>query len=275
MLDKDKGAPLVSILRNRVSSIELPVSSIQYRVSSIQKRASNIEHRAAMTTTTDSSGDHWVRMRFKRNKVWVATDPGGTPLAPGGRARIKYQLDQDQDYRVRAEDLRDLDGPAPKSAAEPSAPRRSGRRTASGPAATDPDDGRVIHVYTDGASSGNPGPSGIGVVLRCGDQRKEISEYIGIATNNIAELLAIAKGLAAVKNRRMPVRVYTDSSYAHGVLTLNWKPKKNLDLIAAVRRTLAGFADLRVIKVPGHCGVEDNERADRLAVAAIRTGGRG
>lgn len=230
-----------------------------------------------MTTTTDSSGDHWVRMRFKRNKVWVAADPQGTPLTAGGRARIKYQLDQDQDYRVRAEDLRALDGPTPEpEASKPAAATSSRRSVPRAPAiALKHDDYGVIHVYTDGASSGNPGPSGIGVVLRCGDQCKEISEYIGIATNNIAELMAIEKGLAAVKNRRLPVRVYTDSSYAHGVLTLNWKPKKNLDLIAAVRRTMADFADLRVIKVPGHCGVEDNERADRLAVGAIRTGGSG
>ncbi len=226
-------------------------------------------------TTTDSAGNHWVRMRFKRNKVWVASDPQGTPLTAGGRARIKYQLDQDQDYRVRAEDLRALDGPAPEPEPKPTVDKSPRRSVPQAPTIKlNQDDYGVIHVYTDGASSGNPGPSGIGVVLRCGDQRKEISEYIGVATNNIAELLAIEKGLAAVKSRRLPVIVYTDSSYAHGVLTLNWKPKKNLDLIAAVRRTMADFADLRVIKVPGHCGVEDNERADRLAVAAIRRGAK-
>jgi ribonuclease HI len=43
---------------------------------------------------------------------------------------------------------------------------------------------RVVHVYTDGASSGNPGPSGIGVLLRYGGHEKEVSTYIGIATNN-------------------------------------------------------------------------------------------
>jgi len=217
-----------------------------------------------MPTTTDTAGTPWVRMRFKRNKVWVAADPQGRPQLTDGRARIKYQLEQDQDYRVRAEHLQGLESAAPEATAPP-APNRP-----RGPAA-DPRDGRTVHIYTDGASSGNPGPSGIGVVLRCGDQRKEISEYIGEATNNIAELLAIEKGLAAVKNRSLPVRVYTDSSYAFGVLTLNWKPKKNIDLIAGIRRTMASFPNLRLVKVPGHSGVEENERADRLAVAAIRT----
>jgi ribonuclease HI len=131
-----------------------------------------------------------------------------------------------------------------------------------------------VHIYTDGASSGNPGPSGIGVVLLHGAHRKEIAEYIGIATNNIAELCAIQKGLAALKKRNLPVRVYTDSSYACGVLTLNWKPKKNQELIAAIRRDMERFSDLKLIKVEGHRGVVENERADRLAVNAIQDAAR-
>ncbi|MCU0563564.1 MAG: ribonuclease HI [Desulfobacterales bacterium] len=220
-----------------------------------------------MTTTTDTDGAHWVRMRFKRNKVWVEADARGRPRLSGGRARIKYQLEQDQDYRVRVENLHALD--AASTGDDPPAARGPDRVPAA-----DPPDERTIHIYTDGASSGNPGPSGVGVVLKCGDQRKELSDYIGEATNNIAELLAIEKGLAAVRNRSRPVRVYTDSSYAYGVLCLSWKPKKNIELIARIRRAMAAFPDLRLVKVPGHSGVEDNERADRLAVAAIRTGTR-
>ncbi|MEA3417444.1 MAG: RNase H family protein, partial [Thermodesulfobacteriota bacterium] len=49
----------------------------------------------------------------------------------------------------------------------------------------------TISIYTDGASSGNPGPSGIGILLRFKDHEKEISRNIGTATNNIAELEAI------------------------------------------------------------------------------------
>jgi ribonuclease HI len=204
-------------------------------------------------------------MRFKKNKVWVETGADGRPLQKGGRARIKYQLNQDQDYRVRVENLCSLEGPAtapPESPAETALtpdPDPVGRRASS-----------VVHIYTDGASSGNPGPSGIGVILTYGRQRKEISEYIGEATNNMAELIAIQKGLSAVKNRRLPVRVYTDSAYAYGVLALNWKPKKNQDLIAAIRRSMAAFARLSLVKVPGHTGVAGNERADQLATAAIR-----
>jgi ribonuclease HI len=216
--------------------------------------------------TTDSP--NWIRMRFRKNKVWVEAAADGLPLQKDGRARIKYQLNQDQDYRVRVENLRPLEEPPtvlPEPPAEPASrpiPAASGR-DASG----------VVHIYTDGASSGNPGPSGIGVVLTYGRQRKEISEFIGEATNNIAELLAIQKGLAAVKNKRLPVRVYTDSAYAHGVLALNWKPKKNQDLISAIRRSMAAFARLKLVKVPGHQGVAENERADELATSAVRNAG--
>jgi len=218
--------------------------------------------------TTGSTGTNWIRMRFKRNKVWVEAGADGLPLQRGGRVRIKYQLNQDQDYRVRAESLLPLEG---SSAASPEPPAEAPPIPEA--VADDSGAGRVVHVYTDGASSGNPGPSGIGVVLTYGRQRKEISEYIGEATNNIAELMAIQKGLASVKNKRLPVRVYTDSTYAHGVLALNWKPKKNLDLVTAIRRSMSAFARLKLVKVPGHQGVAENERADELATSAIRNAG--
>ncbi|MFO7709851.1 MAG: ribonuclease H [Desulfobacterales bacterium] len=214
-----------------------------------------------MGSTDKTDPARWVRMRFKKNKVWVAADAADRPLQAGGLARIKYQLDQDQDYRVRADTLRPLE--KKPAAPSPQPARRS-------PCASAPGDARCVHIYTDGASSGNPGPSGIGVVLLHGPHRKEIAEYIGVATNNIAELRAIQEGLAALKKKDLPVRVYTDSSYAHGVLTLNWKAKKNQGLIAAIRRDMQAFSDLKVIKVEGHRGVVENERADRLAVSAIQ-----
>lgn len=221
----------------------------------------------ASMTATDAAGAAWVRMRFKKNKVWVEADADGRPLQKGGRVRIKYQLDQPHEYRVKRNDVIGLDEKPAET--PPPAPPAAG----SAKPPDDPGGAPIVHIYTDGASSGNPGPAGIGVVLQCGAQRKEISEYIGRATNNIAELLAIQKGLAAVKNRGLPVRVYTDSSYAFGVLTLNWKPKKNADLIGAIRRSMAAFADLKLVKVRGHRGVVGNERADELATSAIRQAG--
>lgn len=133
----------------------------------------------------------------------------------------------------------------------------------------------TVIIYTDGASSGNPGPSGIGAVLRYGDRKKEISEFIGNTTNNVAELKAVRAALCALKRRDLPVRLHTDSSYVHGLLTMGWKARKNTELVEEIREIMKQFKDIRIIKVPGHKGVADNEQADLLAVSAIRSKGDG
>jgi ribonuclease HI len=76
--------------------------------------------------------------------------------------------------------------------------------------------------------------------------------------------------LKAVKNRRHPVIVFTDSRYAFGLLTQSWKAGSNIELVNEIRALARTFSDLRIIKVKGHAGHAENERADRLAVQAIR-----
>ncbi len=125
-----------------------------------------------------------------------------------------------------------------------------------------------IVVYTDGASLGNPGPAGIGIVLRSGRHYREIAEPLGVTTNNVAELTAILRALEAIRDPNRPVFVHTDSEYAIGVLTRDWKPKKNRELIARIRRLLARFPEIRFVKVAGHSGDPDNERCDELAKEA-------
>lgn len=129
----------------------------------------------------------------------------------------------------------------------------------------------TIHVWTDGACTGNPGPMGLGVVLLSGERRKEISEYLGEGTNNIAELTAILRGLEAIKSPGRPVVVYSDSSYAIGVLSKGWKAKANVELIAAIKQEMRRFPRLSFVKVAGHAGVPENERCDELAREAIAT----
>ena len=79
-------------------------------------------------------------------------------------------------------------------------------------------------AFTDGACSGNPGPAGAGfVVIEPGGKIHEGFEYLGEATNNVAELTAVLRGLQGVPDVGAPVRVHTDSGYAIGVLQKGWK----------------------------------------------------
>ncbi|MFC1811519.1 ribonuclease HI [Thermodesulfobacteriota bacterium] len=214
----------------------------------------------------------WKRMRFKKNKVWLATDPDGTPVVNEGKVLIKYQLDQEHEYWVHEKGVRPIESTEPEE--EISDREYAERPEAPSELRTEPLDEEAcpdtVRIYTDGASSGNPGPSGIGVLLQYGSHEKEISKYIGIATNNIAELEAIRAGLSVLKKTDLPVRVFTDSKYAYGVLMLGWKAKKNLELVRSIKKTISKVKDLKIIKVKGHAGIDGNERADYLATLAIK-----
>ena len=222
---------------------------------------------------------HWKRMRFKRNKVWMAVDDQQRPLLEHGKALIKFQLDQPHEYWVHPSNIKSLT--SPDNGLESG--RRAQRQPAFSPKAASPPHPNItpeecrnaVCVFTDGACSGNPGPAGIGVVLSYKGHQKEISRHIGMATNNIAELEAIRAGLMAVKDRKLPVIVFTDSGYAYGLLSRGWKAKLNRDLVEAIRALAGSFCNLRFVKVKGHAGHPENERADRLAVAALEVGDDG
>lgn len=223
-----------------------------------------------------TEGGDWQRMWFKANKVWVAVDSQGAPLIKDGRVLIKYQLKQEHEYWVNKANVAPLDSPPPQTSTSSSSKttrRKKSAQNKSDDAAPPWNETAYtdkVCVFTDGASSGNPGPSGIGVLLRYGEHEKEIAKFIGNATNNIAELQAIQAGLSAVKNRTLPVRLFTDSKYAYGLLVLNWKATKNQLIVASIKKMMAKFKDLEIIKVKGHAGHPGNERADFLATSAIK-----
>ena len=96
-----------------------------------------------------------------------------------------------------------------------------------------------IFLFTDGASSGNPGPGGYGVVLKCAGREMEMSGGFSCTTNNRMELLAVIKGLEAIRWQNAEVHVYSDSSYVVNAINkgwlMNWERKgyakvKNPDL---------------------------------------------
>lgn len=134
----------------------------------------------------------------------------------------------------------------------------------------------TIYLYTDGASSGNPGPGGWGAVLKCGDLRKEMSGGFALTTNNRMELLAVIKGLETILWENAEVEVWSDSQYVVRAISegwldrwssRDWKKVKNPDLW---KRFLPLYNKHRVTFhwLRGHAGHTENERCDKLATDA-------
>ncbi|MCQ2153651.1 MAG: ribonuclease HI [Bacteroidales bacterium] len=130
----------------------------------------------------------------------------------------------------------------------------------------------VIYLFTDGAASGNPGPGGYGVVLKCGDKERELSGGFSRTTNNRMELLAVIKGLEAIRWEGAAVEVWSDSTYVVRTMTEGWKRKKNKDLWMRLDELASRFR-LQFHWIKGHAGHPENERCDRLAVAAYSQAG--
>ena len=133
-----------------------------------------------------------------------------------------------------------------------------------------------IFLYTDGASSGNPGPGGYGVVLKCAGRELELSGGFSLTTNNRMELLAVIKGLESIRWQNAEVHVYSDSSYVVNAINKgwleNWKRRgfakvKNPDLWMRFSR-LYEMHRVSFHWIKGHAGHPENERCDALAVAA-------
>lgn len=222
----------------------------------------------------------WLRHRLRDADVWAKVDANAALIKDAaGRVEIVYKpAGGTRVYRAGARNLTPAPGSEPVEfePGEPAEPRSkdapatgpgASRRPTAQPAAAP---ANAIHVWTDGACSGNPGRAGLGVVIiGDGPGQREISEYLGDATNNIAELTAILRGLQAVSDRARPVIVYSDSAYSIGLLSQNWKAKKNVELVEELRALCRTFPDLRFVKVAGHAGIALNERVDYLATSAI------
>jgi len=133
-----------------------------------------------------------------------------------------------------------------------------------------------IRIYTDGASRGNPGPGGYGIVLEYKGQVKELSGGFKLTTNNRMELLAVIIALESIKDKMHEIIVFSDSKYVVESINKKWifqwekrgfLKKKNPDLW---RRFLKIYREFSVtfVWVKGHDGHAQNERCDELAVEA-------
>ncbi len=123
-----------------------------------------------------------------------------------------------------------------------------------------------LWIAVDGASKGNPGAAGIGVVIHdeAGEVIQEIGEYIGETTNNVAEYSALIRGLeAALDHGAASVRITTDSELLAGQIAGQYKVKSQtlLPLHEQAKALLSRFASAQIRHVPR----AENARADRLA----------
>jgi ribonuclease HI len=139
---------------------------------------------------------------------------------------------------------------------------------------------RII-MHTDGGARGNPGPAGIGVVVKRqnGELVYEVSRYIGEATNNVAEYEALIAGLEEAKKkfgdalREMAIDVRMDSELVIRQLTGIYKVKD-----PGMKERFARVAKIRMEDAPNmtftHVFREQNAHADELVNRAIDAAGK-
>ena len=139
----------------------------------------------------------------------------------------------------------------------------------------------MIKIYTDGASRGNPGPGGYGIVMISGQHRKELARGFRLTTNNRMELLSVIVALETLKKDGSAATIYSDSKYVVDSVEKGWvfgwekknfNKKMNEDLW---RRFLKIYSKHKVkfVWVKGHADNPENNLCDELAVAAARGGG--
>ncbi|MDK2882431.1 MAG: hypothetical protein PWQ41_98 [Bacillota bacterium] len=125
-------------------------------------------------------------------------------------------------------------------------------------------------LHTDGAARGNPGPAGIGIVIRAedGTTLAELGEYIGEATNNVAEYRALMRALEeAWRLGADSVEILADSELLVRQINGEYRVRHpNLvPLYAEVIEKLKGFSSFSIVHVPR----KENARADALANWAL------
>lgn len=131
------------------------------------------------------------------------------------------------------------------------------------------DKNNLIEIYIDGAARGNPGESGIGVLIReTEDKNREIKKYLGTKTNNQAEYTALITALESAQDLTdKPVRIFTDSLLVANQVNGIWKVK-HPEIIPLNKKAKTLFKNYKDISIQ-HIPREQNFEADRLANLAI------
>ncbi len=131
--------------------------------------------------------------------------------------------------------------------------------------------GRRLLIHTDGAARGNPGPAGLGAVLRdaeTGETVAELATYLGVRTNNYAEWTAVEDALAeALRLGATHVDLRMDSELVARQISGRYRVK-HADLKPIHARVMTMLGKLEGYSV-GHVPRELNKDADRLSNVAI------
>ncbi|MBP6624911.1 MAG: ribonuclease HI [Chitinophagaceae bacterium] len=139
----------------------------------------------------------------------------------------------------------------------------------------------IVEIYTDGASRGNPGRGGYGIVLKWKSQRKELSGGFRHTTNNRMELMGVIVALESLTRPGLHIHCYTDSKYVVDAIEKKWvfgwvqkqfKDKKNKDLWLRLLQVYKQH-HIRFFWVKGHASHAENNRCDELATSAADGGG--
>lgn len=139
---------------------------------------------------------------------------------------------------------------------------------------------KKLIIYTDGASRGNPGKGGYGVVLLWGNTRKELSAAYRMTTNNRMELMGVIAALETLKRKGLKIEIYTDSQYIVRAIKEGWlsnwlkkgfKKVKNKDLWTRYYE-LSKDHEITFNWVKGHDTNIMNNRCDFLATTAADNG---
>jgi len=128
---------------------------------------------------------------------------------------------------------------------------------------------KKLQIYIDGASKGNPGPAGIGVVI-CENETviKNLSYYIGKTTNNVAEYLALIYALQeALILKAESIKINTDSQLLYKQIKKDYriKDEKIFLFYQIVQHLFTGFKEIEINFIPR----EKNKEADKLANLAL------
>jgi ribonuclease HI len=219
----------------------------------------------------------WQRGYYKDDqKVWLKVDDEKEKIALDNDHRAAMRYDDSDDAKIYSPNPSNVRLANQSGGEEEAYTRPDGGKPSTSDVPPNelrdllPEDDSAVKVYTDGACSGNPGPSGYGFVVLDEGNYFEQSRFLGQGTNNTAELTAILESLEHLEDQRnRSIELYTDSRYSIGVLTKGWKAKANTALIDRIKTEIECFDSLSFHKVEGHAGHPFNERADDLATDSI------